>query len=264
MRLSRARARRVSAQRPRRLARAARARRRGRRPVRSSSSSRCSAWTATSRRSPSTRRSADVTAPTLDRRRGARGRRLRRARQRADRGGRRRREHDAVDQHRRQGARRQRRVRRRTRVGDRLPDPARAAVHLLDRAAAGAWPPRSTPSLDHRRREPERRARLLALARLPARRAARGGHRRAGRRSSQIIPSSSATTSARSPWPARCRREGFDVRAIRPPSVPPGTARLRISVNARSAERRSLDRFVAARWRPRCEEVGRPCSAASS
>ena len=31
---------------------------------------------------------------------------------------------------------------------------------------------------------------------------------------------------------ARVREEGFDVRAIRPPSVPPGTARLRISVHA--------------------------------
>jgi 8-amino-7-oxononanoate synthase len=31
---------------------------------------------------------------------------------------------------------------------------------------------------------------------------------------------------------ARVREHGFDVRAIRPPSVPPGTARLRISVHA--------------------------------
>ena len=41
------------------------------------------------------------------------------------------------------------------------------------------------------------------------------------------------------------QREGFDVRAIRPPSVPPGTARLRLSVHAGLTEA-VLDRFVAA------------------
>ena len=41
------------------------------------------------------------------------------------------------------------------------------------------------------------------------------------------------------------QRNGFDVRAIRPPTVPAGTARLRISVNVNLSED-VLDRFVDA------------------
>ena len=44
---------------------------------------------------------------------------------------------------------------------------------------------------------------------------------------------------------ARLRDLGFDVRAIRPPSVPPGTARLRITVHA-DHEPEDLDRLAAA------------------
>ncbi|HLJ18838.1 MAG TPA: 8-amino-7-oxononanoate synthase, partial [Stellaceae bacterium] len=55
------------------------------------------------------------------------------------------------------------------------------------------------------------------------------------------------------------QREGFDARAIRPPSVPPGTARLRLSVNAELSES-ELDRFAAAL----AGSLEEACSAASS
>jgi 8-amino-7-oxononanoate synthase len=59
----------------------------------------------------------------------------------------------------------------------------------------------------------------------------------------------------------RLQGSGFDVRAVRPPSVPPGTARLRVSVNAGLSEA-DLDRFADA-LAAALSEVG-VCSAASS
>ena len=57
------------------------------------------------------------------------------------------------------------------------------------------------------------------------------------------------------------QHEGFDARAIRPPSVAPGTARLRLSVNTNLSEA-TLDRFVAVLAGTLQETA--VCSAASS
>jgi 8-amino-7-oxononanoate synthase len=43
----------------------------------------------------------------------------------------------------------------------------------------------------------------------------------------------------------RLNAQGFDIRAIRPPTVPPGTARLRLSVNT-SVGADTIERFVTA------------------
>ena len=108
--------------------------------------------------------------------------------------------------------------------------------------------------------EPGRRDRLKARARyLRTRLAAAGISVPAG--SSQIIPvvigeNEQAVRVART-----LQEDGFDVRAIRPPSVPAGTARLRVSVNADLSDR-TLDQFVSALAETLRE--ARLCSAASS
>jgi 8-amino-7-oxononanoate synthase len=86
-------------------------------------------------------------------------------------------------------------------------------------------------ALDVIDREPERRARLLELAAfLRSEIGERGITLEPG--DSQIIPVIIGDNNRAQEVAARLNREGFDVRAIRPPTVPPGTARLRVSVNA--------------------------------
>lgn len=78
--------------------------------------------------------------------------------------------------------------------------------------------------------EPERRRKLLErAAQLRELLAAGGVPVLPGR--SQIIPVMIGDNEQAVAVAAGLQAEGFDVRAVRPPSVPPGTARLRLSVN---------------------------------
>ena len=111
--------------------------------------------------------------------------------------------------------------------------------------------------------EPERRQRLRHLSgalrsMLSERGIPTGGHR--PRQQSQIIPIILGDNARAWAVALELQREGFDVRAIRPPVVPPGTARLRVSVNAQLDES-ILERFASAVHR--CAGV-LPCSVASS
>lgn len=93
-------------------------------------------------------------------------------------------------------------------------------------------------SLDVIAAEPERREQLLAnAARLRSRLEIPG--------ESQIIPVILGENERAVAVAAELQARGFDVRAIRPPTVPDGTARLRISVNASLSED-TLDRFAEA------------------
>ena len=78
---------------------------------------------------------------------------------------------------------------------------------------------------------------------------------------SQIVPIAVGDNDAAMVLADTLHAQGFDVRAIRPPTVPAGTARLRVSVNAGLSEN-ELDCFVGALWR--CVGEVERCSAVSS
>jgi 8-amino-7-oxononanoate synthase len=99
-------------------------------------------------------------------------------------------------------------------------------------------------SLDIIGAEPERRARLRSrVARLHEALSAHGLAIPCG--PSHIIPIVIGDNARAVAAAEELQAQGFDVRAIRPPSVPPGTARLRISVNA-MLDDETIDRFAAA------------------
>jgi 8-amino-7-oxononanoate synthase len=121
-----------------------------------------------------------------------------------------------------------------------------ARSFIFSTAAPPALAAALDASLDVIADEPQRRNRLLQLAaqlraklRIPGR--------------SQIIPMILGANEHATAVASMLQERGFDVRAIRPPTVPEGTARLRISVNINLSED-VLDRLAAALEEISCAE----------
>ena len=118
----------------------------------------------------------------------------------------------------------------------------RARPFIFSTAAPPAVAAALDASLDVIAGEPERRQRVRSLAQYLRNRLAEAGIRMpAG--DSQIIPVIVGENEKAVRIAAALQDAGFDVRAIRPPTVPSGTARLRISVNVNLSEA-ILDSFV--------------------
>lgn len=134
--------------------------------------------------------------------------------------------------------------------------PAWAIEHLVQRARPFVFSTATPPalafalqtSLDLVEQEPERRRLVLEHSRALRRRLRASGLEVADD-DSHIVPVIVGENEPALALAATLQSAGFDVRAIRPPSVPPGTARLRISVNAKLTAddvRRFADALVAA------------------
>ena len=146
--------------------------------------------------------------------------------------------------------------------------PAWAIDYLIQRARtfvfSTAAPPALAAALDASlelvEREPERRQQLADRVRQLRSRLAEAGII-AGPGTSQIISVVIGENEQAVDVARGLQAGGFDVRAIRPPTVPPGTARLRISVNVGLSEE-TIDRFAES-LAAALKEVGL-CSEASS
>ena len=101
----------------------------------------------------------------------------------------------------------------------------RARPFVYSTAAPPAIAAALTASLEVIAAEPERRAKVRENARY-----LRDGLKISG--TSQIIPVMIGDNQVAVTVASKLQRAGFDVRAVRPPTVAPGTARLRVSVNA--------------------------------
>jgi 8-amino-7-oxononanoate synthase len=107
----------------------------------------------------------------------------------------------------------------------------RARPFIFSTAAPPALASAIYTSLTLVEQEPETRARVRELAAgLRSRLTAAGVSIAPG--TSHIVPVIIGDNQATVAVAEMLHRDGFDVRAIRPPTVPPGTARLRVSVNA--------------------------------
>lgn len=115
-------------------------------------------------------------------------------------------------------------------------------------------------SLDVIAAEPGRRERLASRVRHVRDRLARAGIA-VPAEGSQIIPIAIGDNNRAVAVALALQADGFDVRAIRPPSVPPGTARLRVSINAALSDD-AIERFAVS-LAAALKEVGL-CSAGSS
>jgi 8-amino-7-oxononanoate synthase len=130
--------------------------------------------------------------------------------------------------------------------------PRWAIDYLIQRARSfifsTAPPPAVAAALDSAltivESEPDRRERVIRLAALTRKLLNDAGIDTA-RSSSAIIPIVIGDNERTCNAAAQLQREGFDVRPIRSPTVPAGTARLRVSVNAQLDEP-TLRRFASA------------------
>ena len=146
--------------------------------------------------------------------------------------------------------------------------PEWAIEYLVQRARPFVFSTASPPAMAHAllaslevvAEEPARRDRLRANARRLRSRLRAAGLDVADT-ASQIIPVHVGANDAAVRLASTLQLEGFDVRAIRPPTVPAGTARLRVSVNV-GFNMSMVDEF-AALLVAAMQEAGL-CSAASS
>jgi 8-amino-7-oxononanoate synthase len=136
----------------------------------------------------------------------------------------------------------------------------RARPFVFSTAAPPAMASAIAASLDVVRDEPFRRERLQALAQY-LRRGLRSCGLAVHEDTSQIVPVHVGDNEAAVAIAQALQADGFDVRAIRPPTVPAGTARLRVSVNT-GLDEETLDRFTD-RLVHALKEAG-VCSVASS